>query len=125
MLSEVSATCDRIIVISGGKIVADAKTDELSSSISGDEKLSLDVEGSVSTVLDTLKVIPNVLKIRKIREVSDTTARYIVEYKKDKDVRRDVFRSLANAGCVILNMQSGNETLEDSFLRLVAEDGEV
>ena len=125
VLSEVSATCDRIIVISGGKIVADAKTDELSSSISGDEKLSLDVEGSVSTVLDTLKVIPNVLKIRKIREVSDTTARYIVEYKKDKDVRRDVFRSLANAGCVILNMQSGNETLEDSFLRLVAEDGEV
>ena len=123
VLSEVSATCDRIIVISGGKIVADAKTDELSSSISGDEKLSLDVEGSVSTVLDTLKVIPNVLKIRKIREVSDTTARYIVEYKKDKDVRRDVFRSLANAGCVILNMQSGNETLEDSFLRLVAEDG--
>ena len=76
-------------------------------------------------MLDTLKVIPNVLKIRKIREVSDTTARYIVEYKKDKDVRRDVFRSLANAGCVILNMQSGNETLEDSFLRLVAEDGEV
>ena len=69
VLSEVSATCDRIIVISGGKIVADAKTDELSSSISGDEKLSLDVEGSVSTVLDTLKVIPNVLKIRKIDNI--------------------------------------------------------
>ena len=41
VLSEISATCDRILVISNGKIVADAKTSELSSSISGEQKLAL------------------------------------------------------------------------------------
>ena len=37
VLSEISATCDRIIVISNGKIVADAKTEELSTAVSGEE----------------------------------------------------------------------------------------
>ena len=122
VLSEVSATCDRIIVISNGKIVADAKTEELSSSISGDEKLSLDVEGSQGTVLGALKVIPGVIRIRKIRDIGDKAARYIVEYNKENDIRKSVFKAIASAGCVILNMQSGNETLEESFLKLVSED---
>lgn len=43
VLSEISATCDRIIVISNGKIVADAKTEELSTAVSGEEKLSLEI----------------------------------------------------------------------------------
>lgn len=122
VLSEVSAICDRIIVISNGKIVADEKAENLSSSISGEQKLRLDIEGSVSTVLDALKVIPNVIKIRKQHDIKDNTARYLVEYKNGTDVRRDVFMAVANAGCVILDMQNGNETLEDSFLKLVSQD---
>lgn len=122
VLSEISATCDRIIVISNGKIVADTKASELSSSISGNQKLSLDIEGSQGAVLDALKVIPGVLKIKKQRDLDDKTSRYLVEYQNGVDVRRDVFRSIAQAGCVILNMQNGNETLEDSFLKLVTQD---
>lgn len=122
VLSEISATCDRIIVISNGKIVADTKASELSSSISGNQKLSLDIEGSQGTVLDALKVIPGVLKIKKQRDLDDKTSRYLVEYQNGVDIRRDVFRSIAQADCVILNMQNGNETLEDSFLKLVTQD---
>lgn len=122
VLSEVSATCDRIIVISNGKIVADEKTENLSSSISGEQKLRLDIEGSSSTVLDALKIIPGVIKIRKQYDIGKNTARYIIEYQNDIDIRRDVFRAIANAGCIILDMQSGNETLEDSFLKLVSQD---
>lgn len=122
VLSEVSAICDRIIVISNGKIVADEKAENLSSSISGEQKLRLDIEGSSSTILDALKVIPNVIKIRKQHDVGNKTARYLVEYKNGTDVRRDVFKAIANAGCIILDMQNGNETLEDSFLKLVSQD---
>ena len=122
VLSEISATCDRIIVISNGKIVADTKASELSSSISGNQKLSLDIEGSQGAVLDALKVIPGVLKIKKQRDLDDKTSRYLVEYQNGVDIRRDVFRSIAQADCVILNMQNGNETLEDSFLKLVTQD---
>lgn len=122
VLSEISATCDRIIVISNGKIVADTKASELSSSISGNQKLSLDIEGSQGAVLDALKVIPGVLKIKKQRDLDDKTSRYLVEYQNGVDIRRDVFHAIARADCVILNMQNGNETLEDSFLKLVTQD---
>ncbi len=127
VLSEVSATCDRIIVISEGKIVADAKTEQLSSSITGEEKLSLDIEGSQSTALNALKVIPGVIKIRKTSDLGESVSRYIVEHKPDTDIRRSVFKAIAATDCVILNMQSGNETLEESFLKLISGDssGEV
>lgn len=122
VLSEVSAICDRIIVISNGKIVADEKTENLSSSISGEQKLRLDIEGASSTVLDALKIIPGIIKIRKQHDIGEKTSRYLVEYKNGTDVRRDVFKAIANSGCVILDMQNGNETLEDSFLKLVSQD---
>lgn len=122
VLSEISATCDRIIVISGGKIVADAKTSELASSISGEQKLALEIEGSQSTILNGLKNIPGVLRVKKLRDVSEIAGRYVVEYKNAIDIRREVFNAMARNNCPILNMQSGNETLEESFLQLVSQD---
>ena len=122
VLSEISATCDRIIVISGGKIVADAKTSALASSISGEQKLALEIEGSQSTILNGLKNIPGVLRVKKLRDVSEIAGRYVVEYKNGVDIRREVFNAMARNNCPILNMQSGNETLEESFLQLVSQD---
>lgn len=122
VLSEISATCDRIIVISGGKIVADAKTSELASSISGEQKLALEIEGSQGTILNSLKNIPGVLRVKKLRDVSAVAGRYVVEYRNDMDIRREVFNAMARNNCPILNMQNGNETLEESFLRLVSQD---
>lgn len=120
VLSEISATCDRILVISNGKIVADAKTDELSSSTAGEEKLALVVEGAASDIISAIKNIPAVIRVNKISEKNGNSAKYMVEYEKDHDVRRDVFNAMARIGCPILDMQSGNETLEEMFLKLTA-----
>jgi ABC-2 type transport system ATP-binding protein len=49
-------------------------------------------------------------------------SRFIIEYQKGIDVRRNVFRSIATTNCAILDMQSGNETLEESFLKLTSQD---
>lgn len=120
VLSEISATCDRILVISNGKIVADAKTDELSSSTAGEEKLALVVEGAASDIISAIKNIPAVIRVNKISEKNGNLAKYMVEYEKDHDVCRDVFNAMARIGCPILDMQSGNETLEEMFLKLTA-----
>lgn len=120
VLSEISATCDRILVISNGKIVADAKTDELSSSTAGEEKLALVVEGAASDIISAIKNIPAVIRVNKISEKNGNSAKYMVEYEKDHDVRRDVFNAMVRIGCPILDMQSGNETLEEMFLKLTA-----
>ena len=122
VLSEISATCDRIIVISNGKIVADAKTEELSTAVSGEEKLSLEIEGASADIISAIKKIPAVIRANKVKTLRDNTAKYMVEYEKGVDIRRDVFSSMARIGCPILNMQSGNETLEDMFLKLTTSE---
>ena len=122
VLSEISATCDRIIVISNGKIVADAKTEELSTAVSGEEKLSLEIEGASADIISAIKKIPAVIRANKVKTLRDNTAKYMVEYEKGVDVRRDVFSAMARIGCPILDMQSGNETLEDMFLKLTTSD---
>ncbi len=122
VLSEISATCDRIIVISNGKLVADAKTAELSTSISGEQKLRLDIDGSQNEALNALKTIPGILKVRKNRDIGENVSRYIIEYQNGVDVRRNVFKAIAATNCAIIDMQSGNETLEESFLQLTAQD---
>ena len=122
VLSEISATCDRIIVISNGKIVADAKTEELSTAVSGEEKLSLEIMGASADIISAIKKIPAVIRANKVKTMRDNTAKYMVEYEKGVDIRRDVFSAMARIGCPILNMQSGNETLEDMFLKLTTSD---
>lgn len=122
VLSEISATCDRIIVISNGKLVADAKTSELSSSISGEQKLALEIEGTQSTILNSLKTIPGVIRIKKLRDVSENVGKYIVEYQNGYDIRREVFNAMSRNNCPILNMENGNETLEEAFLKLISQD---
>ncbi len=118
VLSEISATCDRIIVISEGRIVADSKTDELSKALADTQKLSLTVEGSPSEVLGEIKKIPGVKKYMKVRELNEKTALYIVEYSNDCDIRREVFSAMVRINSPILEMKSGNESLEDMFLKL-------
>ena len=118
MLSEVSAVCDRIVMINNGKIVADAATDKLSEAVGGDSILALEVEGSVSTVRDAIGSVEGVKRVTKGSGLS-----YTVEYENGVDVRRDVFNALAKAGCPILMMRSGGLTLEESFIKLT-EGGE-
>lgn len=117
VLSEVSAICDRIIVISNGKIVADAKTDELSTVLSGQGQLLLEVEGSVSSVSSAIN---DVYGVKRVNSLGNN--RYAVDYDNTIDIRKGVFRALAKADCPILEMKSGGMTLEESFLHLTANN---
>ena len=119
VLSEVSEICDRIIVISEGRIAADAKTDELSTQVLGNQKLAVQIEGNSSDIIAAIKKIPAVVRVVKTGE-QDGASKYMIEYDKDSNIRRDVFNAMVRINCAILDMQSGNETLEDLFLRLTS-----
>lgn len=125
VLSEISATCDRIIVISEGRLVADSKADELSKALADTQKLSLTVEGSPSDVLGEIKKIPGVKKYMKVRELGEKSAVYSVEYGNEFDIRREVFSAMTRINAPILEMKSGNESLEDMFLKLTQGSGKA
>ena len=118
VLSEVSAICDRVVMINNGKIVADAKTDKLSSIVSGSGELTLVAEGSPSTVSDAINAITGVKKVEKAG-----AGKYMIYYDPDIDIRKAVFKAMAKADCPILEMYTGGMSLEESFLKLT-ERGE-
>ena len=119
VLSEVSAVCDRVVMLSRGKVVADAPIDKLSEVISGGGVLSLEVEGSPNAVREALSSVAGVRKVTHGAGLS-----YTVAYDSDVDIRRGVFKALAKADCPILMMTVGGLSLEESFLRLT-EGGDI
>lgn len=118
VLSEVAAICDRIVVISNGKITADEKKDNIASITADVKKLSVTVEGTASTVLSILGDVDGVTKVRRQMQEKDNVYQYIVDYKKEADIRRGVFRALAKADCPILEMKDAGMSLEESYLQL-------
>ena len=118
VLSEVAAICDRIVVISNGKITADEKKDNIASITADVKKLSVTVEGTASTVLSILGDVDGVTKVRRQMQEKDNVYQYIVDYTKESDIRRGVFRALAKADCPILDMRDAGMSLEESYLQL-------
>ena len=118
VLSEVSAVCDRIVMINNGRIVADAKTEKLSETVSGGSVLILEADGSASAVSDAVSSVEGVKRVTKTAGQT-----YTIEYESGKDVRRGIFNALSKVNCPILMMRPGGLTLEESFLKLT-EGGE-
>lgn len=116
VLSEVAAICDRIIIISNGEIVADAKADELSNTIRQEGIVEVEIEGASSTVTTTLNNISGVKKVTK-----GNNNYYYVEHEVDTDIRKQIFREISKTDCMLLTMKKGGLSLEESFLKLTEQ----
>lgn len=117
VLSEISATCDRIIIISGGKIIADAKADKLQEVLSDERRMTLTAEGKSSDISSELNKIPEVLRVKK-QAAQGKANEYIIDYKSGEDIRRSVFNAMVRINCPILEMKSGDDSLEELYLKL-------
>jgi ABC-2 type transport system ATP-binding protein len=119
VLSEVSAVCDRVVLIHRGRVVADAPINKLSEAVSGGGVLFLEIEGSPNTIREALGAIDGVKRVDHNAGLS-----YTVTHDPDTDIRRSVFKAMARTDCPILAMTSGGLSLEESYLKLT-EGGEA
>ena len=92
---------------------------------SGSRLISEWAKTSPSDVLGEIKKIPGVKKYMKVRELGEKSAVYSVEYGNEFDIRREVFSAMARINAPILEMKSGNESLEDMFLKLTQGAGKA
>ena len=69
-------------------------------------------------MLSILGDVDGVTKVRRQMQEKDNVYQYIVDYKKEADIRRGVFRALAKADCPILEMKDSGMSLEESYLQL-------
>ncbi len=121
ILQEVSAICERVLVINNGQIVADDKPENLSSLITGDRKLIYRVAGPRDSVRKIIRSVEGVQFADVTVQAEKGSYDFLVEAKPNVDIRKPLFAALARAGYPILQIKSMDLSLEDIFIKLVDE----
>lgn len=124
ILSEVSAVCDYVLIISHGRLAASDTPEDLSKTLVGSNTLELTVKGERGIIVSEFATIPNMKDIRYVDSEEEGCIDVTVTTAKDVDLREIIFHKLAKMNCPILKMQSSSMTLEDVFLELTQSDSE-
>ena len=122
ILTEVQAVCDRIVVISGGKKVADDTPAGLAASMSAGRQLDLLAEGDPQQMVELLSAIDGMASVERLEEKEPGVFAYRLTPQDGCDLRREVFHALAGHGMAMLGLSRQNLSLEEIFLQLT--DGE-
>ncbi len=125
ILSEVSATCDRVIIINNGKIVGEGTPDELLKKAGDEEVIYVKIKGDKDEILKKIKEINEVdsITVENVptqgRDASkENVYTYVIIPKENADIMEKVSRSISSRGWVILGMDKKKITLEDVFKKL-------
>ncbi|MBI5765013.1 MAG: ATP-binding cassette domain-containing protein [Planctomycetes bacterium] len=119
ILPEVEATCERTIIIAGGKIVASGTPAELKERIRGGSRLIAEVTGSGSDVKDALKGVNGVEKVET--SADDGWQRVTIETKRGADPREDIFKIIKQKGWSLRELRLEVGSLEEFFVQIVAQ----
>ena len=117
ILSEAEATCDRLVIIHKGKIVADGKTEELKK---GGEGFTINIEienTDEETALSELKKVEGVENI----ELKGKNGTLKLELSGKTDFRKNLYSHIKSKDWVLLEMARASETLEEIFKKLTRE----
>lgn len=128
ILSEVSAVCDHIMIISHGKLVASDSPEGLQKLMSGAEELNLTVKGSYGELQETVASLPGIQEIIQMDSApkggSDGCCNVLIKMDREQDIREELFYLLAEKRLPILSMTLSERSLEDIFLELTEEASE-
>lgn len=114
ILAEVEATCDRIMIINKGVIVADGTAKELSKQAQGKELVMVTIADA-----DSNEVHQNLLALDTVESVDIVDAELgIFEIQSDQSIRREVFKRCCEKGWIITEMYGKETKLEDIFREL-------
>jgi len=120
ILSEISAVCDTIIIISHGRIVASDTIENLTASADGCRRVTMDVRGSMEDVQNALTELTDALHTSVTYGLGGCV-RAVVETSSEVDLREDLFRLFARHDLPIVEMNVNDVSLEDVFLRLTED----
>ncbi|MBQ4322515.1 MAG: ATP-binding cassette domain-containing protein [Clostridia bacterium] len=121
VLSEIQSTCERVMIINEGILVADALTDDLARSAAANSRYIVRIAAPEDQVVPVLSAIPGMLKVEIQGVMEAGTVDVLVEAEKDVDIRRALFEECAKRGWYILVITPVGVSLEDIFLQLVEQ----
>jgi len=121
ILPEVSQTCERVVIINKGRVVAEDTPQNLTARLRGSETLYLQVDANGADASSALKRIPGVTQVAEADRV-DRAVGYEVMSERGRDVRRELARAVVMGGWGLLEMRPMRMSLEEIFLSLTTDE---
>jgi ABC-2 type transport system ATP-binding protein len=121
ILPEVSQTCDRVVIINRGRVVAVDTPDNLTARLRGSETMFVEVDTSGGDATAFLSGIPGVTRVAESTR-GGTIVGYEVESEQGRDIRRELARAVVTNGWGLLEFRPMRLSLEDIFLSLTTDE---
>lgn len=116
ILAEVEATCDRIMIINKGKIVADGTPEDLRKQAQGKEILKVTIEdGQLDDIYDKLRKLPSVEMVDILVKNKNV---FEVQSKRSESSRRSIFNLCVQNNWILTELSATETKLEDIFREL-------
>lgn len=122
ILSEVSAVCDHIMIISKGKLVASDTPEGLMTLLKGGRQMKLSVLGEQSKVEELLRSMESVKDFCMQPPRAEGMVSVNIRTEDTEDIRVELFHRLAAADMPIMELSLSEKSLEDVFLELTGEE---
>jgi len=122
IMQEVSAVCDRVMIINKGRIVASDTPERLSTNLSRNQKMSVRIKGSKEQVASALEAYPFIKDVAYVASRELGTVDFELAGENDEDIREAIFDCMSSNNLPILMMKSLDLTLEEIFLQVTREE---
>ena len=117
ILPEVEATCDRILIINNGKIVADGTSEVLRKQAQGQEALRIEISDAPDND-EVISAIQELATVAMVDPISERQNAFLVNSKDDQSSKRDLFKLCVDKNWVLTEMTPLETKLEDIFREL-------
>jgi ABC-2 type transport system ATP-binding protein len=121
ILPEVSQTCNRIVIINKGRVVAVDTPDNLTARLRGSETMYIQVDAMGSNAEEALGSVAGVTRVTE-SDRRNGIAGYEVESQSGHDVRRQLAATVVGRGWGLLELRPMRMSLEEIFLQVTTED---
>lgn len=118
ILPEATAVCQRVVIINGGRIVAEDTPEQLSARLRQSEKISVIIKAPPADCEERLRAMPGVLNVFP----GQGAGNFLVECALGQDLRDELARFIVSRGWGLLELRTVSMTLEDVFLRLTRHE---
>ena len=119
ILPEVAQTCQKVVIINKGKIVAIDTPDALTERLHGAQTMFVQTQGPAEDIRLALQALPGVVNVSS---ADSSPGAFHVDSEKGTDVRRDVAAAIVRGGWGLLELRPMRMSLEDIFLSLTTEE---
>lgn len=121
ILPEVQATCDRVIIINEGAIVADGTPEQLQQSFRGSELITIELKANVTNAMT--EIFPRITSLAEVESAeyqgqNGEQHRFLLHTTKGSDIREQIFRQAVSEGWILLEMSRKETSLEEVFHKL-------